>query len=259
MASIKTTGVQTLKDALEAGARTDDLDAACLVVQEVLGVEDGGFASVVFSDLADGTGPDSWAALSVSDRHDRLIDYVTSEMRHFDDPGRAPDIEIPGFERWTTGGGCMALGRELVDGSRWLVTDEDGSEIPTTEDVVLVGHQSGDFGEERYTAEFEAGTFDVDAFVARVAASEAQANAEFEAFRATRRVLGSRDYGKLIGDAMWEDEPEMQFLVYEDQSWIEITGDNQYCLVLENAIWTTGPDTDLVDLEKKLFAYGRPG
>lgn len=51
-----------------------------------------------------------------------------------------------GFTPYHTGGGCMALRRELENGDYLLLTDSDGSGIPTQEDAktALLG---------RYTAE----------------------------------------------------------------------------------------------------------
>jgi hypothetical protein len=78
---------------------------------------------------------------------------------------------------------------------------------------------------------------------------------EFKTFQATRREMGSRKFGDLIGDAMWEDEPEVPFLVYDDAWWIEKTKESEYVLILGNRSWITGPDKTLEDLERELFRF----
>ncbi len=78
---------------------------------------------------------------------------------------------------------------------------------------------------------------------------------KFEAFRSTRREMTSREFGELIQDRMWDDCPEVPFLVYEDSYWIERTGDEDYSLIIGNLSWATGPDYDLLDLERELFKY----
>lgn len=78
----------------------------------------------------------------------------------------------------------------------------------------------------------------------------------FEDFQKTRQKMPARDFGELIGDAMWEDEPETSlFLVYDNSWYIEICEDGRYHLVLENRTWITGPDVSLEDLERELHKF----
>lgn len=102
-------------------------------------------------------------------------------------------------------------------------------------------------------------------------AADAQ-EAAFLAFQGSRRAMTSRQYGELVGDATWRDEPETQMLVYRDRWFIEICDDARHMLVLENQSWITGPEnagpenagpenagpeTSLEDLERLLFEFSR--
>lgn len=81
--------------------------------------------------------------------------------------------------------------------------------------------------------------------------------AEFKAFKATRKQVTGLEYAGLIGDRAWEDDPDRQLLVYEDSWYIEITDDGRYMLTLENQGWITGEDGTLDDLERELFRYAK--
>ena len=75
----------TLYETLAMAATQNDLDAACVMVQDALGVTDGGVAGLVFSDMAetdDGSGRDVWHKLPLERRHRRLAEYVAAEMSH---------------------------------------------------------------------------------------------------------------------------------------------------------------------------------
>jgi hypothetical protein len=63
---------------LAQAVATDDLDAACLLVQTALGITDGGVASVSFSELSD-YGPRSWAALDLDARARLLGEWLRVE------------------------------------------------------------------------------------------------------------------------------------------------------------------------------------
>jgi uncharacterized protein YuzB (UPF0349 family) len=78
---------------------------------------------------------------------------------------------------------------------------------------------------------------------------------DFRAFQKTCRQMRAVDYGDLIGDLMWEDEPEVQFLVYGDTWWIEICDDGRHQLVLGNQCWITGEGETLESLERKLYEF----
>lgn len=77
----------------------------------------------------------------------------------------------------------------------------------------------------------------------------------FREFQASKQVMKAADFGRVIGDAMWENEPDLEFLVYDKQWYIEICASDRYLLVLGNQNWLTGPDISLEDLERKLFDY----
>ncbi|MDX9668739.1 hypothetical protein [Pseudomonas sp. P8_250] len=64
-------------DILKA-ANESEVDAACLIIQEVINQEDGGVAGIYFSDaeIAD------WATLTVGQRYDHLCKYVELEKAH---------------------------------------------------------------------------------------------------------------------------------------------------------------------------------
>jgi len=70
-----------LIDALNAAHQTDDLDEACKLIQDVLGVTDGSLAGAVFSDLDDDPNSEnSWQSMSKIDRCRRLVGYIRSEV-----------------------------------------------------------------------------------------------------------------------------------------------------------------------------------
>ncbi len=78
----------------------------------------------------------------------------------------------------------------------------------------------------------------------------------FEEFQATRQEMPAHQFGDLIGDAMWEDEPDsVRVLVYNQAWFIDICEDGRYHLVLENQTFITGPDVSLEDLERKLYEF----
>ena len=54
-------------------------------------------------------------------------------------------VEAYGFEVWHTGGGCMALRKDLPNGDYYLLTDADGSAIPTQEEwaTAIYGRYTG--------------------------------------------------------------------------------------------------------------------
>lgn len=59
-----------------SAARLDDLDAACRMIQEYVGQDDGGIAGIVFSDLEDG----QWQVMAIDDRKARLESYLETEL-----------------------------------------------------------------------------------------------------------------------------------------------------------------------------------
>ena len=78
----------------------------------------------------------------------------------------------------------------------------------------------------------------------------------FEEFQATRQEMSLRQFGELIGDAMWEDEPNTaRALVYDESWYIDICADGRFHLVLENGSYLTGDGTSLEDLERKLYEF----
>jgi hypothetical protein len=78
----------------------------------------------------------------------------------------------------------------------------------------------------------------------------------FEEFQSTRQEMPLKQFGDLIGDAMWEDEPlTSRALVYDDSWFIEIVSDGRFHLMLENRSLITGPDKTLEDLERELYEF----
>lgn len=271
-----------LSEALRQAAEKTDINEACGLLQQSMGVTDGGVGGMCFSDVAilpDEAGID-WSKLAINERHARLVDYIKTEVNFMPEP-KGARLELPGFEAYHTGGGCMSLARFLADGSRWLVTDEGGTEIPTPDEEIGVGHYGQDdqiFFEKTYPA----GSFDREAFLALVekagsgpmvydrdgmadenerrafvAEQEAQGEEAFEAFKATRKQMPAKEFGELIGDLMWEDDTTTEFLVYQDSWYIEICEDGRHLLVLENHDWITGEDGSLEDLERRLFDFAK--
>lgn len=79
----------------------------------------------------------------------------------------------------------------------------------------------------------------------------------YDDFVKSRREMTNREFGKLVGDMMWDDEPEQKFLVYDDCFYIEVLGDGRYNLLIGNEETMTNEATSLSDLEKKLFEYAK--
>lgn len=78
---------------------------------------------------------------------------------------------------------------------------------------------------------------------------------DVESFRATRVEMSAKDFGEMVGDALWENEDDLQFLVYAGSFWIEIGKDGRHALDLEREEWVTGGDETLDTLEGRLFAW----
>lgn len=74
----------------------------------------------------------------------------------------------------------------------------------------------------------------------------------FEQFQATKREMTSHEFGKLVQDGMWDDEPALPFLVYDDSFWIWSKGEGVYMLELYGDSWES---TDLAKLERELFSF----
>lgn len=55
------------------------------------------------------------------------------------------DPTVYGFEVWNTGGGCMALRKDLPNGDYLLLTDEDGCRIPEAAEwaTAILGRYTG--------------------------------------------------------------------------------------------------------------------
>jgi hypothetical protein len=60
-------------------AREQDLDAACIIIQDAIGQTDGGVAGMFFSDLDT---PAEWGTFTVSERLERLCNYVLMEKAY---------------------------------------------------------------------------------------------------------------------------------------------------------------------------------
>ena len=194
----------TLVNALQAAVRHDDLDDACRILQDSMGITDGGLASVCLSDLVDNDPEDdspSWKDLSTQERHDRLVSYVKSEIDHMD------PAEI------NQGESLARVNRFINSGNADTPRDQSDSSEETEQD--------------------------------------------FLKFQETRRRMTARDFGAIVKDEMWKNDLETQFLVYEDQWWIEVCDDGRYLLTLENQSWITGAGHTLENLERMLHAFAR--
>ena len=78
-----------------------------------------------------------------------------------------------------------------------------------------------------------------------------------DVFRASREEMSSHAFGRRIGDAMWDDEPPVPFLIYARNYWIECLPDGRHVLTIENGGAITGEDRALSDLESMLFDFAR--
>lgn len=77
-----------------------------------------------------------------------------------------------------------------------------------------------------------------------------------EEFRASRKTMTTRAFGDLVQDAQWEDDdPGHLFLVYADAYYIEIIGEEKYCLSIENDGWLGNGPAGLAELEETLFEF----
>ncbi|AQT06717.1 hypothetical protein [Acetobacter persici] len=79
----------------------------------------------------------------------------------------------------------------------------------------------------------------------------------YEEFVNSRKEMTNREFGKLVRDMMWDDEPEQKFLVYGDSFYIEDLGDGRYNLLIGNEETMTNETTSLSDLEAKLYDYAK--
>ncbi|GBR54217.1 MULTISPECIES: hypothetical protein [Acetobacter] len=79
----------------------------------------------------------------------------------------------------------------------------------------------------------------------------------YDDFVKSRREMTNREFGRLVKDSMWEDEPEQTFLVYADSFYISALGDGRYDLLIGNEETITSDTTSLSDLEKQLFDYAQ--
>ncbi|MCE6958740.1 hypothetical protein LAZ40_06725 [Cereibacter sphaeroides] len=78
-----------------------------------------------------------------------------------------------------------------------------------------------------------------------------------EAFRSSREEMTSHDFGRRVGDTMWDDEPPVPFLVYASNYWIECLPDGRHVVTIENNGAITGEGKTLEDLEEMLYDYAR--
>lgn len=74
-------------------------------------------------------------------------------------------------------------------------------------------------------------------------------------FRASKTAMSSHDFGALVSDARWIDEPPAPFLVYAKSYFIEVLDCGRYCLLLERELYCSGPGVELEDLELKLYVW----
>lgn len=76
-----------------------------------------------------------------------------------------------------------------------------------------------------------------------------------EDFRATRIELSAPEYGRLVGDAQWEDDEDVRFLVYGASYYVEILEDGRFLLPLLAESYLAETEAELAGLEDKLFDY----
>lgn len=86
--------MKNLRQAIAAATTEPDLDKALVPIQEALGQDDGGIASVFFS----GPNGDNWETMTPAERSELLLDYVASEVTHMgldDEPDQAVNAAEP--------------------------------------------------------------------------------------------------------------------------------------------------------------------
>lgn len=120
----------------------DALNAACLSIQEALGIKTGDTAGVFFS----GRNREAF--------HRLFNEYIDLELSIADD--ETPDFPEKGFVVWETAGGCCAYVKVLADNRHVVVTDENG-QLPESGDKVVVGIYPS---KEWYAEEGAVKTFD---------------------------------------------------------------------------------------------------
>lgn len=71
--TITTQKINEAKSLIAQAAAIDDLDEACILLQDAIGQEDGGVADLYFSGVRD------WPSLGVAERADHLAKYLELE------------------------------------------------------------------------------------------------------------------------------------------------------------------------------------
>lgn len=137
-----------LFERLEMACRSSNLDDACRFVQDALGVESGDHASIFFSYCTGSDGPneENWRTVDTGTRWGWMADYIRSELSVVDGRlqgdgarfGLCSVLKAKGFSEWQTGGGCMALSKE-VGMCSVLVTDGGGLQLPEDGGAWMVG------------------------------------------------------------------------------------------------------------------------
>lgn len=79
--------------------------------------------------------------------------------------------------------------------------------------------------------------------------------ADIESFRKTRVSIKAQEFGILVGDMQWEDEPDMEFLVYAAGYWIEKLEDGRHMLTIGNSGSIAPDDCTLEEQEAVLFEF----
>ena len=164
---------KSLADVITEAIALDDLNHACRIIQDFLGVDDGSLASLCFADLTSDAEEDDnkWLRLPSDQRRERLAAYIKSEVDMMATAPILQEIEIFGFTPWAAGGGCTTLAHHLPGGGSWFVSAIDSPSIPRRGDDIYVAHYDTDGETILFEAEYEWVDFDCAAFVHRVAES----------------------------------------------------------------------------------------
>jgi len=71
---------QSLEQEIYFASTIDDLDLSCGHIQSILGITDGGIASICFSDVSE----TDWRKMSHDARYDKLKDYIKTEISYME-------------------------------------------------------------------------------------------------------------------------------------------------------------------------------
>ncbi|WP_386679056.1 hypothetical protein [Loktanella sp. R86503] len=168
-----TRGAPTLFDTIHMAISCDDIGQACYIIQTMLGVRNGGLATLHFPELNDPAddGRTRWHNLSPQGRLDRITDYIVAELNVLDYAADSRTLHIHGFKRLQLSTDRTALTHHVPQGGVWRITTKDGASAPCRGDSIRVNHIDEDGETVLFAAEFDWQSFNPDALVARIAAT----------------------------------------------------------------------------------------